>query len=83
MRADLSARDFTSTFRSWAVEKAHVSDDVAEMTLAHNRAGQAQGAYRAGGLIEQRQELFKGWRAYCLMVLQNSVLTLGAREAVR
>ena len=62
-RGDLTVHGFRSTFRDWAAETGHLSNDLAEAALAH-AVGENQAAYQRGDLLERRR-LMADWAAFC------------------
>ena len=57
---------FRSSFRDWAAERTHYSNEVCEAALAHVIENKAEAAYRRGDLFEKRRQLMQDWSEYCL-----------------
>jgi len=50
-----------STFRDWAAEHTHHSNEVIEMAMAHKIKNEVEAAYRRGDLLEKRRALMSDW----------------------
>jgi len=56
---------FRSSFRDWAAECTHFSNEVCEAALAHVIDNKAEAAYRRGDLFDKRRKLMEAWATYC------------------
>ena len=52
---------FRSTFRDWAAEKTHFSNETVELALAHTIKNKAEAAYRRGDMLDKRHKLMEEW----------------------
>jgi integrase len=60
-RADLTARGFRATFKTWASESTSFQNEIVEAALAHTIGGKVEQAYRRGDLYEKRRRLMQAW----------------------
>ena len=63
---DCSVHGYRSSFRTWAMEEANVTRDVAELALAHQIGSSVERSYARGTMYRARAELMSDWAAYCL-----------------
>src|SRR5262245_53411184 len=62
---DVTVHGFRSTFRDWAAERTHFTNEVCEAALAHVIENKAEAAYRRGDLFDKRRKLMEAWATYC------------------
>jgi integrase len=71
-RGDITPHGFRSTFRDWASEETHFSNEVQEMALAHRIRDETEAAYRRGDLLDKRRELMLAWADYGASALDKT-----------
>ncbi len=59
-----TAHGFRSSFRDWASEKTHFSNEVCEQALAHAVKDKVEAAYRRSDLFKKRAALMDAWASY-------------------
>lgn len=62
--SDFTVHGFRSSFRDWAAEQTHHSNEAIEMALAHTVRNKVEAAYRRGDLLPKRAILMNDWAAY-------------------
>jgi integrase len=70
---------FRSTFRDWAAEQTHFTNEVCEAALAHVIENKAEAAYRRGDMLEKRRELMEVWASYCTAAPGGTVVPFSRR----
>ena len=65
MRPGLTVHGFRSTFKDWAAEMTHHSNEVSEAALWHAVADKVEAAYRRGDLFEKRRLMMEAWERFC------------------
>ena len=60
-----TAHGMRSTFRDWAAETTHHTNEVVEMAIAHAIDSKTEAAYRRGDLLAKRHKLMADWAAFC------------------
>ena len=63
-RGDLTAHGFRFTFRDWAAEATHYSNEMAETALAHFMSDKVEAAYRRGDMMERRRQMMEDWAEF-------------------
>jgi integrase len=63
-RSDLTVHGFRSSFRDWAAETTHFSNEMVEMALAHAVGSKVEAAYRRGDLFLKRRQLMDAWAEF-------------------
>ena len=63
---DCSVHGYRSSFRTWAMEEANVTRDVAELALAHQIGSGVERSYARGTMYAQRAALMDRWTAFLL-----------------
>jgi integrase len=78
----LTVHGFRSSFRDWAAEQTHHSNEVIEMALAHTVRSKVEAAYRRGDLLAKRAILMEDWALFlCSEQAQTqNVFKLQVRE---
>ncbi len=70
---------FRSTFKDWASENTHFSNEVSEMALAHKVGSKVEAAYRRGDLFLKRRKLMESWANFCCADTETAeVIMIGA-----
>ena len=67
---------FRSSFRDWAGECTHFSNETCEAALAHTVTNQVEAAYRRGDQFEKRRQLMNAWADYCAVTEDRKVIAL-------
>ncbi len=64
MKIEVTPHGFRSTFRDWASERTHFSNEVCDKAPAHTINDKAEGAYWRSDLLEKRREPMSTWAAF-------------------
>ena len=70
----VTVHGFRSTFRDWAAECTHFTNEVCEAALAHVIGNKAEAAYRRGDLFDKRRKLMDAWAAYCATLKTGKIV---------
>ena len=65
-RDNVTVHGFRSTFKDWASNETHYSDELSEEALAHTIGSKVRRAYRRSTALDRRRELMNSWADFLL-----------------